>query len=167
MRIEGVETPVQGAGTDPRPALPPARGPLSEALFRALLDPAGTPVVAGELASIAADGVLGEDSQLTLYSLYELHYRGFRGVDENWEWQPALIALRAAIEADFEVTLRERALEAEPIVDPGSVGKSIMKLVADDGAELSPYMERSATLEQFREFLIHRSAYQLKEADPH
>ena len=28
-------------------------------------------------------------------------------------------------------------------------------------------MERIADLDQFREFLIHRSAYQLKEADPH
>jgi hypothetical protein len=28
-------------------------------------------------------------------------------------------------------------------------------------------MKSNATLEQFREFLIHRSAYQLKEADPH
>jgi hypothetical protein len=38
---------------------------------------------------------------------------------------------------------------------------------ADDGPELSIYMERKASLDQFREFLIHRSAYQLKEADPH
>jgi hypothetical protein len=168
MRIEGVQRPVQGAGTDPRPALPPARGPLSEALFRALLAPAGTPVVAGELAAIASDGVLGEDTQLTLYSLYELHYRGFRGVDESWEWQPTLLALRAALEADFEVTLRERAWGPGADVDPGAVGESIMKLVADDeGAQLSPYLERTATTEQFREFLIHRSAYQLKEADPH
>ena len=37
----------------------------------------------------------------------------------------------------------------------------------DDGLSLSRYLERSGTLEQVLEFLAHRSAYQLKEADPH
>ena len=32
---------------------------------------------------------------------------------------------------------------------------------------LSRHVERDATLEQVLEFLAHRSAYQLKEADPH
>jgi hypothetical protein len=38
---------------------------------------------------------------------------------------------------------------------------------ADDGPSLSRYLERSATVEQLLEFVTHRSAYQLKEADPH
>jgi hypothetical protein len=43
-----------------------------------------------------------------------------------------------------------------------------MRLVdEDDSPQLSPYLERRASVDQFREFLIHRSAYQLKEADPH
>ena len=37
----------------------------------------------------------------------------------------------------------------------------------DDGPSLSSYVERHADLGQVTEFLIHRSAYQLKEADPH
>jgi hypothetical protein len=32
---------------------------------------------------------------------------------------------------------------------------------------LSSYVERQATIDQVLEFLVHRSAYQLKEADPH
>src|SRR5205085_7430527 len=36
-----------------------------------------------------------------------------------------------------------------------------------NGPSLSRYMAEHGTLEQFREFAIHRSAYQLKEADPH
>jgi Iron-containing redox enzyme len=36
-----------------------------------------------------------------------------------------------------------------------------------DGPPLSAFVRSSATLEQVREFLMHRSAYQLKEADPH
>jgi hypothetical protein len=38
---------------------------------------------------------------------------------------------------------------------------------ADDAPSVSRHVERDATLEQVLEFLIHRSAYQLKEADPH
>ena len=38
---------------------------------------------------------------------------------------------------------------------------------ADAAPSLSRYIERDATLEQIVEFLAHRSAYQLKEADPH
>ena len=35
------------------------------------------------------------------------------------------------------------------------------------GPSLSTYLSESGTLEQLREFCVHRSAYQLKEADPH
>ena len=38
---------------------------------------------------------------------------------------------------------------------------------ADDGPSLSSYIERQASLAQLEEFVVHRSAYQLKEADPH
>ena len=37
----------------------------------------------------------------------------------------------------------------------------------DDSPSLSKYVLTSADVGQFREFLVHRSAYQLKEADPH
>ena len=38
---------------------------------------------------------------------------------------------------------------------------------ADDGPSLSKYFAREGTRDQVLEFLVHRSAYQLKEADPH
>src|SRR5205823_10775715 len=38
---------------------------------------------------------------------------------------------------------------------------------ADDAASVAGHLEREGTLEQLLEFLVHRSAYQLKEADPH
>jgi hypothetical protein len=143
-------------------ALPSARGPLSEFLIESLRDPPGT------LAHVPAPagGALSEDQQLSLYLLYELHYRGFPEVDQGWEWQSGLLALRAELEADFEACLHEQV--PRPEADPPRVGETIMRLVdEDDAPQLSTFMERQATLEQFREFLIHRSAYQLKEADPH
>src|SRR3546814_3811093 len=38
---------------------------------------------------------------------------------------------------------------------------------ADSGPSLSRYLFKRATLEQAQEFLIHRSVYTLREADPH
>jgi Iron-containing redox enzyme len=144
------------------PPLPSPRGPLSEFLVESLRDP---PHDLARWPS-AEGGALGEDHQLALYALYELHYRGFRGVDESWEWQPGLIAFRGELEADFEACLHEQVPRSE--ADATRTGELIMRLVdEDDGPQLSTYMERSASLDQFREFLIHRSAYQLKEADPH
>jgi hypothetical protein len=144
------------------PPLPSPRGPLSEFLVELLRD---SPHDVAQWPS-ADGGALGEDLQLALYTLYELHYRGFREVDESWEWQPGLIALRAELEANFEACLHEQV--PRPWADATRIGETIMRLVdEDDGPQLSTYMERSASLDQFREFLIHRSAYQLKEADPH
>jgi len=38
---------------------------------------------------------------------------------------------------------------------------------ADEALSVSTFIEREATADQVLEFMIHRSAYQLKEADPH
>ena len=82
-------------------ALPQPRGPVSEALLAGLrqrphpLDP-----VAGDVGA--------EDLHLALYCCYELHYRGFDGVDDDWEWEPSLLALRGAARA----ALRGRAARA-------------------------------------------------------
>lgn len=44
----------------------------------------------------------GIDVQLALYVCYELHYRGFAGVDPpGWEWNPGLLHLRAQLEEAF------------------------------------------------------------------
>jgi hypothetical protein len=55
-----------------------------------------------------------------------------------------------------------------PATPDGDVGELVFELVdADDAPSLSRYIETAASLDEFREFVIHRSAYQLKEADPH
>ena len=168
MSMNGAEA--SGSGTERRtvPQLPIPRGPLSEVLLHALHDPPRPALRVDLPGELAAEGVLREDTQLALYVLYELHYRGFAGVDERWEWNPGLLALRSELEAGFEATLRERLPAANGTADPSRVGDAINELIeADEAPQLSTYMERAADLAQFREFLIHRSAYQLKEADPH
>jgi Iron-containing redox enzyme len=149
------------------PMLPSPRGEASEALLSELRRPAHS------LAAIevppAGDPLSDEDLQLALYVLYELHYRGFDGVDEAWEWEPALLALRAELEERFERGLF--AAVGEPRDEPIRPEDMDLELHAiadgDDAPSLSIHVERRATEEQAREFLIHRSAYQLKEADPH
>jgi len=146
------------------PRLPAPRGPLSSAVVAALSGPPGPlslprPDVADPLAD--------DDLQLALYTCYELHYRSFAGVDERWEWDPRLLAVGAELEAVFEAALR-RSAGAAAAVAPDAVEAELRRMVADDdGPPLSRTLERTASLVQFREFMIHRSAYQLKEADPH
>jgi hypothetical protein len=73
------------------PPLPRPRGPLTERLFDALTGPV-RPV--GAWPGVDADLLADEDAVLALYACYELHYRGFAGVDEAWEWEPSLLSLR-------------------------------------------------------------------------
>jgi Iron-containing redox enzyme len=146
--------------------LPPPRGPLTEQLFEAL---EGSPH--GGLESTAqigsADPIADEDLQLALYVAYELHYTAIRGVDERWEWSPGLLAFRAALERPFEEAVAGLVQPAAPD-ELRSVPEALRAIVAEDpGPPLSRFVESQAGDEQVREHVVHRSAYQLKEADPH
>jgi hypothetical protein len=146
--------------------LPRPRGPLSERLFEAL-EGAPESGLEGAAAVESADPVADEDLQLALYVAYELHYTGIRGVDEGWEWAPSLLAFRAALERPFEAAVAELVQPATE-EELSSVGAALQRIVAEDpGPPLSRYMETRGTLEQMLEHVVHRSAYQLKEADPH
>lgn len=114
-----------------------------------------------------ADPLADEDLQLSLYLLYELHYRGVAGFDDRWEWSPSLLRLRAALEEVFERALLEAVpLDTAPLT-PAEVGLGLRAVAEQDGPPLSQYIKSKAGVRQVREFVIHRSAYQLKEADPH
>ena len=142
---------------------PQARGALTERLLSALRRP---PHDMGTHVALAVREPLADDDlHLALYLCYELSYRGLPGVDERWEWEPSLIAFRSALEEPFEEALRAAIPRAER---NGSIEASLKEAIgADKGPSLSRYLETAGTLEQFREFVAHRSAYQLKEADPH
>ncbi|MET8308832.1 iron-containing redox enzyme family protein [Micromonospora sp. NPDC005173] len=146
--------------------LPRPRGPLSSAVTEALRRPPhDLPMDLGADLD-PADPLTDEDLQLTLFLCYELHYRGWRGVDEGWEWQPTLLAVRARVERPFEAALRR--LVGAPSLPPGGVTVGLTELVAaDDGPPLAATLQRRADLTQFREFVAHRSVYHLREADPH
>jgi hypothetical protein len=146
--------------------LPSSRGPLTEALFAALA--ARPPGDASWPAPAADDPLVDEDLQLALYACYELHYRGFDGVADEWEWDPGLLMLRRDLERVFERALREAAGPVAEDVPPDRADVALRAIAdADDGPSLSQHIAREGTREELLEFLVHRSAYQLKESDPH
>jgi len=145
------------------PPLPHPRGPISEVVLTALSrDP-------GDLAAIPAptgDPLSDDDLHLALYLCYELHYRGFAGVNPRWEWNPALLAARERLEAPFESALRA-AYPVDPLREGEDVRAGLLRIADLPGPALSPYLRDKATKEQFLEVIVLRSAYRLKESDPH
>jgi hypothetical protein len=145
--------------------LPGPRGPWSEELLGALVHAPGTDIPIPNAEPV--DPLGDDDLQLALYVCYELHYADVAGVEDRWEWAPALLAFRRQLEDRMEAGLEQltpAALEAEAT----EVGNLLQQIVAeDDGPPLSRYIETQAELEQALEHVVHRSAYQLKEADPH
>ncbi|MDP9986941.1 hypothetical protein J2S98_002099 [Arthrobacter oryzae] len=164
--------------------IPETRGPVSSALFKVLAqapDTAGPGLdglysLVGRQLAGTGDIIADEDIQLALFCLYELHYSGLDGVSDSWEWEPALIRVRRLIEEPFEAALRAAAKEAAGnfelpdgiAMTSDAVADVLFGLAATDtGPSLSRYVARKATLDQLKEFLVHKSMYQLKEADPH
>ncbi|MEU2133980.1 iron-containing redox enzyme family protein [Streptomyces sp. NPDC018352] len=141
------------------PVLPRHRGPLSGALIGCLAEqcPLPDPVAAQETDPY------GDDLQLALYVSYELHYRGFAGVEPAWEWDPSLLTVRAALEDRFLTSLRHNVparlslddVLAELLVEPV------------DGGGVPEFLREHGTLRHLREYAMQRSLYHLKEADPH
>ena len=128
---------------------------------------AGPVEEAARLAALVEDPLGDDDLQLALYLCFELHYRSFPGVDPAWEWDPTLLALRAVLEETFFDALETELAPREP-ADPALVGELLFRLESeDDGVSLSRHLEAQAGIEEFREFVVHRSFYQLKESDPH
>ena len=147
----------------PSADLPTPRGPITRWLFTHLR---GGP--AGPRPEVpAADAGTDDDVQLALYCCYELHYRGFRGLDPELEWDLDMLALRADLEARFLADV-ERSVDIVAPVSPSGAESCLLALASGgDGPSLSAEVLQAGSMERVRELCIHRSAYQLKEADPH
>ncbi|NBM18537.1 iron-containing redox enzyme family protein [Streptomyces sp. GC420] len=142
-----------------RPAeLPEPRGPLSAAVRDTLLGGGRAPAP----ARAAEADPYGEDLQLALCLAYEPHYRGLAGVPAEREWDLGLLSLRQPLEQAFLAALRK---DAGGAVD---VAEELAGLLVEpvDGRGVSHHLLAAGTWEQMREYLVHRSVYQLKEADP-
>jgi hypothetical protein len=119
--------------------------------------------------STTPDILHDDDLQLVLFCLYELHYSGIDGAGDDWEWNPELLRVRGVIEAAFEQAVRHRVvLGALPVPTSEAVCAELFRMTGEDtGPSMSRFVAKSATEEQLREFVVHKSVFQLKEADPH
>ncbi len=149
--------------------LPGARGPITRWLFSRLLGrPQGPPVPGGH-----DDPLVGDDTHLALHCLYELEYRGFTDVPASAARDPLVVALRHRLEDRFRRALEADALDSgfarwADLARTAGPGVAVDEMLARfDGPSLSRFVLQEGDLSQFQEFMIHRSAYQLKEADPH
>jgi hypothetical protein len=120
-------------------------------------------------ADVNDDPMTGDDLHLALSVCYELHYGGIGDVDPAWEWSPELLGFRASLEGPFEAAMREAVTNRPARALTGTtIDVSLRRVIrADRGPSLSTFLEEEGTVEHYREFLIQRSPYQLKEADPH
>jgi hypothetical protein len=95
-----------------------------------------------------------------------LHYRSFSKVDEGLEWDPRLVTFCRSLERAFLDRLFEEC--GSPPGSNDGIEADLQHLIESaSGPALSAYMEACGSLTEMREFAVHRSAYQLKEADPH
>jgi hypothetical protein len=107
-----------------------------------------------------------DDRQVALFLLQQISYRRVDDVDPAWEDDETFLTLRARLEADLERELRVAC--ARPSVAPEDLLSALDETLARGGGpSLSTWMEEEGTLEHLREFVVHRAAYQLQEADPH
>ncbi len=150
-----------------KPHLPQPRGPLTDVLCdRLLRSPGPLPRLDASVTGHPAE----EDLQLALHLCYGLHYDGFAGVSDGWEWMPSLIELRRGLEEGFLRSLTTDQHLAPPgaPVDGARLDERMGDLLSRAGGpSLSSYMDDRGTEDTLREFVIHRSVYQRKEADPH
>jgi len=153
--------------------LPHPRGPLSATLDDVLYAQPGSGARLAEAARLAlesaSDVVTDDDVQLSLYVMYELAYRGFDDVPPDWEWDPDLLHARALVEHSFEQELRRRVEVPRGIApDRASVAAALFAMTAPTpGPSVARFVAKRASRRQLEEFLVLRSIYQLKEADPH
>ncbi|MFS0715398.1 iron-containing redox enzyme family protein [Microbacterium sp. 2P01SA-2] len=131
--------------------------------------PADAPEIVGRALAETADILRDDDLQLALFLMYAIHYGSLPGLDVSWEWEPSLIAARGRIERAFEVALRSAAMTADlPEPERDAVARWLFDLTAPTaGPGMARFVAKKASIEQLHEFLILRTVYTLREADPH
>ncbi len=144
------------------PALPAPCGELSDAVMRVLSSENDTSTTDLPL-SVPEAAASSRDLHLALTVCYELHYRGFQGVDDAWEWNPEILRFRGLLETAFLAYIRDN-------VEPGTDAVAEMEALSIEpktGNGPSWFLQSEGSWEQMREYFAHRSIYHLKEADPH
>lgn len=152
-----------------------ARGPISKLLLDAFAQPGephsipGLAELISETVESGRDLIRDEDVQLSLFLLYSLYYGSVVESGDQWEWDLSTIAARQQLESAFEAQLRAQVTIPElPNATDEDVAAALFDLTSpDSGPSLSRFVAKNLTPEQALEYLMQRSIYTLKEADPH
>lgn len=159
-----------------RTEAPTARGLASSALIALLTNGHPSPEAKLELGAAVEraldecyDIKTDEDLQLSLFLLYLLHYGPAEFVRGEWEWDPDLIRIRSSIEERFEAQLRAEVELPSPLPRDGKAAAEMLFEMTQPAAKpgTAMWLAKNATEDLLREFLIQRSIYTLREADPH
>ncbi|MFI7664027.1 iron-containing redox enzyme family protein [Nocardia sp. NPDC049526] len=138
--------------------LPRPRGALSEAVVGLLRGIPGKPV-----PKTRSLDPYSEDLQLALHTCYELHYHGFAAVDPEWEWDPGLLTLRAAMETAFLDAMRAEVSGGDDL--ESELDELLVTPIESTGP--SRFLRDEGQWWHMREYFVHRSIYHHKEADPY
>ncbi|MGV9800812.1 iron-containing redox enzyme family protein [Mycobacterium sp. NPDC003449] len=149
-----------------QPPLPDAHGRISAVVIEQLSNRAPHNQLEPVWVPLRDADPLGIDIQLALYVCYELHYRGFAGVDPDWEWNAGLLHLRAQLERRFLTAVRHEVGQLPPGVTAADE-MNRLSIEPAEGAGPSHFLRDHGTWEHMREYFVHRSLYHLKEGDPH
>jgi hypothetical protein len=147
-----------------RPELPAPRGPLTRALFDHWERSSRSSEVAVSENLEHLDALTDEDLQLALWCCYALGRGGLEDVDDQLAWDPATIQFRTRLEDRFEAALRSEH-GCDNVPDEPTVALRVIATWA--GPPLAQTVAEEGDRGHLEEFAIHRSAYQLKVADPH
>ena len=142
----------------PGRSLPLPRGELSAAVVELLTRTPGSAV-----PEAAGLDPYGEDLLLTLHTCYELHYQGFAGVDENWEWDPDLLRVRRDLENTLLTALHADVPGGDDV--EGELDRLLEPTSDTDG--IAGFLAERGTADRLREYFVHRSIYHHIEADPY
>lgn len=148
-------------------ALPRPCGPLSQ-LAAASIRVGGSGRVPDLDEHLPQHPLHDRDFQLALWTLYELHYRGFADAAPEAEWSPACLGLRAQLESVLEAELRRLTAGAAATgVAAADVPAHLVALTDGGGPPaMAMWLRREATHEQFVDYLAQRAVYHLRESDP-
>ncbi|MDJ0379050.1 iron-containing redox enzyme family protein [Cryobacterium sp. PH31-L1] len=152
-----------------------SRGPLSTRLLHAFEYELATEETAGlsetveETVATCDDVLQDDDVQFSLFLLYGLSYGDVIPGGDAWEWHSGMIAARRVLENAFEGGLRNTvSLPQSRSAHADDVAATLFALTKpDSGPSLSRHFATKVTQLQATEFVVQRSIYTLKEADPH
>jgi hypothetical protein len=143
--------------------LPKAVGPLSQAVLDHLTGERPLSGVAD--ITLSDSDPAGMDLHYALHLCYELFYRGFDGVSDDFEWDPTLLELRGRLEDIFLTDIRRGVGDLTGVTATAEMDRLSLEPV--EGSGPSHFLLTRGSWDQMREYFAHRSIYHLKEADPH